>query len=419
MFSLPSLSGRTAARQTTDAAPQAALPPTTHPAGTGLKADAPVFLVPYRGEAPAVLQTSRKREAMLLTTTATLEGYAIEEYLGPVSVHRVLGSGFYTEFFSGWADFFGSYSRTQRSKLDEIEAATLQAIREEARRFRANAVVGLRVDFDEITGAGKSMIMVTAMGTAIRCRRLGSGSHDDSTVQRVTAEQLHLERQKQHIIGTKPNTAAHPWSEDTWNFVLQHGVTELADRVIVQDATPEFGESAMYANPRRYFQRIPPDVAAEALYDEIERGKHWRFAVSMIVQLHLCSIPRVLRALEAAALEVRVAALSTLSAYAPSYERTDIALLRRLDEALDRAFPRAERLERAKRSMLGRGGTEEVWRCWGCETEETGNACGRCGRNDRGLGSNDPSFDRVREALRAQAGLLARMLGVTTTEQDR
>ena len=36
-----------------------------------------------------------------------------------------------------------------------------------AKSFRANAIVGLHIDFDEVSGGGKSMFMVSASGTAV------------------------------------------------------------------------------------------------------------------------------------------------------------------------------------------------------------------------------------------------------------
>ena len=36
-----------------------------------------------------------------------------------------------------------------------------------AKALGANAVVGLKIEFDEISGKGKSMFMVTAYGTAV------------------------------------------------------------------------------------------------------------------------------------------------------------------------------------------------------------------------------------------------------------
>ena len=74
----------------------------------------------------------------------------------------------------------------------EIEFEALSQLSAEALQLGAIAIVGLRVDHDEISGAGKSMMMVTAMGTAVRGRRLESNKAGGETAhpQHVSAEDL-------------------------------------------------------------------------------------------------------------------------------------------------------------------------------------------------------------------------------------
>jgi len=50
------------------------------------------------------------------------------------------------------------------TKLDKINQEVLGIIEQKALSLGANAVLGLRVDHDEISGGGKSMLMVTASG---------------------------------------------------------------------------------------------------------------------------------------------------------------------------------------------------------------------------------------------------------------
>jgi uncharacterized protein YbjQ (UPF0145 family) len=45
-------------------------------------------------------------------------------------------------------------------------------VREKAEKLGADAVVGLKMDFGEVSGKDKSMFMVSAVGTAVRLRRM-------------------------------------------------------------------------------------------------------------------------------------------------------------------------------------------------------------------------------------------------------
>ena len=52
-------------------------------------------------------------------------------------------------------------------KLDEIKSQVLSQLRKKACELGCNAVIGVSIDVDEISGGGKSMLMVTASGTAV------------------------------------------------------------------------------------------------------------------------------------------------------------------------------------------------------------------------------------------------------------
>lgn len=94
-----------------------------------------------------------------------LEGYAIAEYLSPVTGSCVIGTGFLSEFTASFADFFGTKSQRFSDKINEARDAALKRMTDEAALYHANAVIGLHYDFMPLTG---NMIGVMASGTAVR-----------------------------------------------------------------------------------------------------------------------------------------------------------------------------------------------------------------------------------------------------------
>ena len=74
---------------------------------------------------------------MILSTTPTLEGHTIREYLGIVTAETIIG------------------------------ANALRELSERAQRMGANAVVGIHLEYDTVGNAG-SMLMVVATGTAVK-----------------------------------------------------------------------------------------------------------------------------------------------------------------------------------------------------------------------------------------------------------
>ena len=104
---------------------------------------------------------------VLVVTTSTLEGVKIKQYLKPVSAHIVAGTNMFSDFFASFSDVFGGRSQTYQKQLTSLYAEAIERIKYAAYEVGANCIVGLSVDMDEISGKGKSMFMLTAVGTAV------------------------------------------------------------------------------------------------------------------------------------------------------------------------------------------------------------------------------------------------------------
>ena len=100
---------------------------------------------------------------MIITTTPTFEGKRIVEYKGIVFGEAALGPGVGAEFSAIVAGFTGKRSGTYESKLDETRLAAIAEMKERAQALGANAVVGVDVDYEQLTG----LLMICASGTAV------------------------------------------------------------------------------------------------------------------------------------------------------------------------------------------------------------------------------------------------------------
>ena len=116
---------------------------------------------------PLSLSTSHsKLNVMLLTTTPSIEGHPIREYRGIISAETIIGANFVKDFFARFTDVFGGRSGSYERVLREGKEAALGELTKEAQRLGANAVVGLKLDYEAV-GASGSMLMVVASGTAV------------------------------------------------------------------------------------------------------------------------------------------------------------------------------------------------------------------------------------------------------------
>ncbi len=116
---------------------------------------------------PLSLSTSHLNlNVMLLTTTPSIEGHPIREYRGIISAETIIGANFVKDFFARITDVFGGRSGSYERVLREGKEAALAELTKAAQRLGANAVVGLKLDYEAV-GASGSMLMVVASGTAV------------------------------------------------------------------------------------------------------------------------------------------------------------------------------------------------------------------------------------------------------------
>lgn len=102
----------------------------------------------------------------IITTTDVVQGAESVEYIDVLNVNLVIGVNVFADAWASLTDFFGGKSQTYQRRLKQMYDEAQEAIIREAKAKGANAVVGYSVDFDEISGKDKSMLMLTATGTA-------------------------------------------------------------------------------------------------------------------------------------------------------------------------------------------------------------------------------------------------------------
>ena len=106
---------------------------------------------------------------MLITTTDTVQGREIAEYLGIVSGQAIYGANVFRDLFAGIRDIVGGRSGAYESVLADGAKEALGDMQAEAEALGANAVVGVSVDYESVGKEG-SMLMVAVSGTAVRVR---------------------------------------------------------------------------------------------------------------------------------------------------------------------------------------------------------------------------------------------------------
>lgn len=102
---------------------------------------------------------------MIITTTPSVEGRRVANYLGIVVGESILGTNIFRDIFAGLRDIVGGRSGAYEEKMREAREIALREMEDYARQLGADAVLSVDIDYEVI---GQDMLMVSASGTAVK-----------------------------------------------------------------------------------------------------------------------------------------------------------------------------------------------------------------------------------------------------------
>jgi uncharacterized protein YbjQ (UPF0145 family) len=326
-----------------------------------------------------------------VTTSSSLEGWSIDAHLGVVASHVVAGTGMFSDFAAGFSDLFGGRSGTYQNQLSSLYQEAIAGLYLKAERLGGNWIVGLSVDIDEISGKGMQMFMVTAIGTAVRAtrNRITAGAvaqiSGGATAEEVTTAVRRRQLEQRAIAGTIF------FDEETWNFVIQHGMVEVSPAVMRWIARQWKLTSGVVEKPEwerylAFFRSLPADLASQTLYGALAAGEDGAEpGMKMIRDLGLMDLSHVAELLREGQALARRYAVQTLAADQANYCAGDLEHFDEVITLLQTAFPASPHVVET-RGMLG--GRKEKWACSVCG--EAGNSmeasrCGACHRDVQGF----------------------------------
>lgn len=351
---------------------------------------------------------------LLVTTTDHVENRPIERYLGPIAAHVVAGTGFFSDLLAGLSDIFGGKSESYERQLESLHRDVLAALQRRALDLGANAVVGLRLDFDEISGKNMQMFMVTATGTAVRLEVATSTAQPESAPVSVDGQDLEVAIFR---AGVARGVEAGDYVPTLHHlaFATLYGVVELAAPVadrIAEFCNAKAGEpltakqEEFLAAAPRYFAAIPSDAAKVALYDLVSRGGKARdLALKLVGDLKLTDFARIRELLGNSDAKVRARSLELLKNHPSSYSRDDLVEMEAILATLVAgAFTPAERTSEKK---AFRSEPATFWMCaCGAKVHGRDAKCYVCQRDEFGFTSADLNPDRAITLVRRRVEVL-------------
>ena len=102
----------------------------------------------------------------ILLTTETAPNLKITKRIEIVTAECAFGMNIFKDLFAGVRDIVGGRSEAVQKTMRDSRKTALYELKKEAYEVGANAVVGVDLDYVELSSAG-SMVMLVASGTAV------------------------------------------------------------------------------------------------------------------------------------------------------------------------------------------------------------------------------------------------------------
>lgn len=339
---------------------------------------------------------------ILLTTTESLYGWEIENYIKPIFAHVVIGAGFMSDFSASITDLFGGRSNSYEKRLQSVNDSALNILKSKAAELGANCILGLKIDMDQISGKNVQMFMVTAYGTAVVAKSTSavktvtsSKEIDKTTIYERAilirlAKNIKREGYKVNLEGLKAIVESK--SGEFKEYLLLQYKKHIIEGSSVDINYNEFNK--LYFD---YFLNLEPSEAIPVLYAEILNGNEvsTRYKILEIIrQTDLVDYDWLIRLLGSNEPNIKKVALTILTGDKPYYTIEDIPKIQDVIKTIESSFPITANIT-TKKGFLSKD-EKEVWVCdCGRSNDASIAYCGNCSRDKFGFKQNDDTPDKV------------------------
>lgn len=299
---------------------------------------------------------------IIITPTNQIENARIEKYLELLSTNVVVGTNFFSDFGAALSDIFGGYSDIYQSKLQKIYNTAMRNLQQQASKIGANAIVGLKIDFDEISGKGKSMFMVSAIGMAVKViykdmpDRNTAGYLNDYVSDEVLENEIIKNKVKILLNKNKLPDNEH------WNFLLNNPINDIVPVLLNQyigaltTGTINYDQKGtlLANNLSAYLKICDESVVADEMYSKVGESSE---IVKIIDEIHLFSPKHILKLIHEGNIGQAIKCLNIRKSV---YTVNDLHLMESILIDLD-ALPDKGAIESVKGGLLSKA--KEKYKC--------------------------------------------------------
>ena len=361
-------------------------------------------------------------QQVLVSTTPNLQGWKITQYHGAVSAHVVAGTNIFSDIAASWRDVFGGQSKSYKKQLEQINEKVVGELKEKASQRGANALVGLQIDHDQISGQSKEMFMVTASATAVRAesRSESSPTENAGIEEPITASEMSVE-EKAVRLHRKHQNGNLQLNEENWRFLIENQFSDFAG--IVQATIAELlgktmlskREKGHLSNGRDYFLSIPREKAKAHLYEMTshDEGSVMDWAIGVLEDGDMLDLDRTEAMLDGEFYNEKKPVLEVITRVdKPYYDESDLERLRTLKFKIERGFEKRAEVFEVEESGMFSSDTKKVWQIKeGAPNPMNQDYCGETGLDVYGFGKTETRPAEAVQALETKIKALNRRFG--------
>lgn len=331
-----------------------------------------------------------KTNDFIITVTNNIEGYSIERYLDTVCTNVVVGTNLFSDFAASLSDIFGGFSNSYKHKLELIYNEATKELKNKAKNLGANAIVGFSIDFDEVSGGGKSMFMVSASGTAcaIKCNDKDIKQIEKTGV--VSQNFIDFELIRRFIIKSinSGSSIKESWKEFLYECPQKDIVENLINRY-KKDTYVDLEEKSFI---ERYLSLLPKLDVVDILYSNyLESSKE---IGTLIKKCNMFSSKHILEIIKNNT-HLGIALIDSKSDF---YQEEDLYFMKEIIKYID-MLPNTGQIQMVKGGFLGKDQEKYI-----CERGHKNNKdvvfCETCDINIKGLKREEVAIvEQLREVV--------------------
>ena len=357
---------------------------------------------------------------ILVTTSPSIDGLIIRQYLKPISAHIVAGTNLFSDFVASFTDVFGGRSKTYQKQLSSLYSEAIERLKFAANEIGANCIIGLHVDLDEISGKGKSMFMVTAIGTAVIAEGVTKNISSVDTNKKTDSigiDKIKVLQRKREIIQLV-NDNSLELDKDVWEFITTNQMHEVYDYILdeLKELIPTENEPSenfedFYGKLLIFVDALELEKKRQLLYDSIFKNENDKILSKLyqaVEELQVLDLERIIQILNSQEFQNQKRALRIFNADKPFYNKEDLKKLKSLITIIQTKFP--ERGKRSTKKQFFSSKEKEIWICECGNSIDVGKYCGNCKKDIYGFTSEELSPPNAISLVEEKISLISEYL---------